>query len=101
MHAGRIVNHYNMAKLFGRAYVKNALGQNAVNGFRKQGIWPSEPNVFRDYVPSTMIDCPFPELPSTTTGVAVTDTPLTGGIDPFNSSTSIVTICHSFANHLQ
>lgn len=46
-HPGRIVNQY-MAKLFGRANIKSASVQNAVNGFRKPGIWPYDPNVFGD-----------------------------------------------------
>lgn len=38
MHPGRIVNQYDMAKLFGGAYAKSASVQNAVNGFKKPGI---------------------------------------------------------------
>lgn len=79
-HPGRIVNQYDMAKLFGGAYVKSASVQNAVNGFKKPGIWPYDPNVFgdEDYAPSTMTDRPLNEAQS-----SLDDTPC-------NSASSVV-----------
>lgn len=84
-----------MAKLFGGAYAKSASVQNAVNGFRKPGIWPYDPNVFgdEDYAPSTMTDRPFPESPSSMTEGPLNDAQSTVGIDPCNGTSSNVTVC--------
>lgn len=57
-HVGRIISHYDVAKLFGEAYMKAANAQNAVKGFSTTGIWLTNRNVFNDsdYMPSTVTD---------------------------------------------
>lgn len=60
-HPGRIINQYDITKLFGGAYPKCASVHNAIQGFRKPGIWPYNPNAFgdEDYAPSAMTDRPL------------------------------------------
>jgi hypothetical protein len=41
--------HYQFAALLGKAYARSATMKVAVNGFRKTGIFPFQPNVFRDH----------------------------------------------------
>lgn len=47
-HPGRIVRKLQIATLLGEAYLKAATMQTAVNGFRKTGIFPLNPNCFDD-----------------------------------------------------
>lgn len=47
-HPGRIVTPYQVAKLFGQAYLQAATMLTAMNGFRKCGIWPLDRNVFTE-----------------------------------------------------
>ncbi|CAK1549453.1 unnamed protein product [Leptosia nina] len=47
-HPGRVVTPYQVAKLFGQAYLKAATMLTAINGFRKCGVWPLDKNVFTD-----------------------------------------------------
>ncbi|XP_049867446.1 uncharacterized protein LOC126367763 [Pectinophora gossypiella] len=47
-HPGRVVTPYQVAKLFGQAYLTAATMLTAINGFRKCGIWPLDKNVFTD-----------------------------------------------------
>lgn len=47
-HPGRVVTPYQVAKLFGQAYLQAATMLTAINGFRKCGIWPLDKNVFTD-----------------------------------------------------
>lgn len=77
-----------MAKLFAGAYVKCVSGQNAVNGFKKPGIWPFNPHVFgkEDYAPSPMTDRPLNEAQSSLDAApATTDCPSN---DALSSATS-------------
>ncbi|CAH0728180.1 unnamed protein product, partial [Brenthis ino] len=69
MHPGRTVNQSDMAKLFGVAYAKSASVQNAINVFKKPGICPYDPHVFReeDYTRSLNYDRLLPDAPSSTT----------------------------------
>ena len=62
-HPGRIINQYDIAKLFGGAYSKGASVQNAIQGFKKPGLWPYNPHVFgdEDYAPSSITDRPLEE----------------------------------------
>lgn len=46
---GRVVTHFQVTSLFSNAFLRAATMLVAVNGFRKTGIWPVNPNVFRDY----------------------------------------------------
>ncbi|KAJ8728552.1 hypothetical protein PYW07_006248 [Mythimna separata] len=84
-----------MAKLFRGAYDKSASVQNAVNGFKKPGIWPYDPNVFgeEDYAPSTMTDCPFPDTPSTMTEDTENYAPSIMAIDLFNGTSTTISDC--------
>ncbi|KAF5281763.1 hypothetical protein FQR65_LT14558 [Abscondita terminalis] len=45
---GRVVTAYQIAELMGRAYLRAASCEVAVNGFRKCGIFPFQPTIFRD-----------------------------------------------------
>lgn len=45
---GRVVTQFQLAKLFGAAYCKTATIQNAVSGFSKTGIFPTNRNVFSE-----------------------------------------------------
>lgn len=45
----RSVTAYQVGELMGRAYMKASTIENAVNGFRKTGIIPFNPNIFQDH----------------------------------------------------
>nr|CAH7743754.1 unnamed protein product [Callosobruchus chinensis] len=45
---GRVVTPYQVAKLFGNAYLKAATMLTAINGFKTCGIWPVDRNVFTE-----------------------------------------------------
>ncbi|CAH1972182.1 unnamed protein product [Acanthoscelides obtectus] len=45
---GRVVTSYQISELMGRAYLRAASCEIAVNGFRKCGIFPFQPTIFRD-----------------------------------------------------
>lgn len=47
-HPGLAVSQYQVAQLLGEAYPRAAVMANAMNGFRKTGIWPVDRNVFSD-----------------------------------------------------
>ena len=47
-HKGRLVTIYQMAQLFGEAYLKAAKIKTAMSGFSATGIWPVNPSVFTD-----------------------------------------------------
>ncbi|KAJ8974978.1 hypothetical protein NQ317_013486 [Molorchus minor] len=49
-HPGRPVTIAQIGKLFGTAYMKAASVQTAVNGFRKTGIHPLNPEIFPDWM---------------------------------------------------
>ncbi|CAH2094366.1 unnamed protein product [Euphydryas editha] len=51
---GLVVTIRQVAEVFGNAFVQAATMSTAVNGFRKCGIWPYNPNVFSetDFAPS-------------------------------------------------
>lgn len=59
-HSGRPVTISQIGKLFGNAYMKAASTQTAVNGFRKTGIQPFNPEIFEDWMfePSQTTDTP-------------------------------------------
>lgn len=41
--------HYDIAELFGRAYIRAQRADFAINGFRTTGIYPLDRNVFQDH----------------------------------------------------
>ena len=45
---GKVVTIYQVAELFGQAYIRAATSLTAVNGFRKTGIFPVNSDVFQD-----------------------------------------------------
>lgn len=59
-HPGRIINQYDVAKLFSPAYLKSATPNNDIKGFQSTGIWPTNKDIWgeEDYAPSstTMTD---------------------------------------------
>ncbi|XP_047033976.1 uncharacterized protein LOC124640306 [Helicoverpa zea] len=61
-HVGRIISQYDVAKLFGEAYIKAASAHNAIKGFASTGIWPTNRHIFddSDYMASSMTDRPAP-----------------------------------------
>lgn len=57
-HPGRVVSLFQIASLFGAAYLQAATMLTAINGFRRTGIWPVDVNVFTetDFLPVTTTD---------------------------------------------
>lgn len=51
---GRIVTFYQLSALFSAAFIRAATMSTAINGFKKTGVWPVDPNVFSDadFLPS-------------------------------------------------
>ncbi|KAJ8876846.1 hypothetical protein PR048_021293 [Dryococelus australis] len=47
---GRSVPEKQVAELYGKAFKTDALMQTGVDGFRKTGIYPFDPNIFPDYL---------------------------------------------------
>ena len=47
-HPDRVVTQYQVAGLFGKAFLRAASMHTAVSGFQATGIWPVERNVFND-----------------------------------------------------
>ncbi|KAB0803737.1 hypothetical protein PPYR_00707 [Photinus pyralis] len=70
-HAGLGVTQFQVAQILGEAYPRAATIANAINGFRKCGIWPVDRNVFRDvdFAPSLAL-----QEVSTSNGVEVNNT---------------------------
>jgi hypothetical protein len=48
-HPGRVVTHYQIAGLMGKAYLRTASAETAVSSFRKTGICPMNRHVFREH----------------------------------------------------
>nr|CAH7768588.1 unnamed protein product [Callosobruchus chinensis] len=47
-HPGRVVSQFVIAELFGNAFIKAATMSKAINGFRRTGVCPFNPDVFTD-----------------------------------------------------
>lgn len=87
---GKVITLWQIASLFGSAYINAANMRTALRGFEKTGIWPVNPGVFKDedFLPSATTDRPIviddqtqaepipvqiatPSTPVTTASVAV------------------------------
>lgn len=62
-HPGRVVTQFQIGQLFGKAFVKAASVETAINSFAKTGIWPLNANIFTDidFVPSEVTEQDNPE----------------------------------------
>ena len=71
---GRPVTVFQIAKIFGEAYLKAAVPINAINGFAKTGIFPFNPDVFTeaDFIAAATTEMEFNEDSS------VVEVPTTG-----------------------
>lgn len=49
LNPGRVVTGYQVGELFGKAYIKAATMDIAINGFRKAGMFPPDRNIFKEY----------------------------------------------------
>ena len=63
--AGKRISQFNVAEIFGTAYMKTATIDKAINGFRSAGIWPFNDDVFTDedpgaFYPRLGVKGPFP-----------------------------------------
>ena len=81
-HYPRVMTKYQIPELFGIAYMKSANMMTAVNGFRKTGISPLNPEVFDDWIfePSETTNRSFPE--SQTQTISQQDVSLTSCSEP-------------------
>jgi hypothetical protein len=68
-HPNRVVTHYQIAGLFGKAYLKSATAAIAANGFRKTGLFPCNRQIFDEHdfleetqrnIRSCLLDNPVP-----------------------------------------
>lgn len=99
-HPGRTFGIYQVAAAVNEAFGQSASVKTAVNGFRRCGIWPFNPNVFQDYefAPSKTTEIPLEvvhdnrttEIPVPTTEIPV---PATGNPVPNTES-------HVFASEI-
>lgn len=71
-HPGRVFTQFQLASLFGAAYCKATTVQNAVSGFMKTGICPTNRHIFceSDFVAAETTEIPE-SLPSTSTAPIV------------------------------
>lgn len=60
-HPGRVVTVYQIAEIFGKAYLRASIPSNAINGFRKTGIYPVDRNVFTEEMFSAAQPTDIPE----------------------------------------
>jgi len=47
-HPGRRITFYDMAGIFGTAFMRIATPDKAIHGFKCSGLWPFDPTVFSD-----------------------------------------------------
>lgn len=89
-HPGRVVTQFQIGSLFEKAYGKAATIHNAVNGFKKTGLWPVDPNFFPDYMyePSETTNIPLQAAIENTQN----PTPSTSGVTIANQDQTSVSI---------
>jgi len=60
-HPGQRISTYDIAELFTSSFMNSATMANAVNGFKCCGLWPYNPNVFKDedFMPAVVTDEPL------------------------------------------
>lgn len=74
-HPGRIINQYDIAKLFTGAYLKGATPGNAISGFRASGIYPLNRHIIGDehFAPSEVYEINSANTTSVPTATAHND----------------------------
>ena len=91
---GRVVTQFQIAQLFGKAYLRSATMITAINGFSTPGIYPLDRNVFSeaDFLAAEATDIPYEEdvTPATTTSL-----PLASAYSEPASSASPVSVSTS------
>ena len=60
-HPGRVVAQFQLAAIFGVAYIKAATVRMAMNGFRRTGIYPTDHHIFEDSDFDTSLVTDIPE----------------------------------------
>lgn len=68
---GRVITIYNVAELFGKAYLKAATPLNAMSAFKKTGIFPIDRHVFTEEMFAAALPTDFP-LPAASTQIIET-----------------------------
>ncbi|KAK6182567.1 hypothetical protein SNE40_010221 [Patella caerulea] len=91
---GRTVTIYQVAALFGKAYLKSATSMNASSGFRKTGIYPTDRDIFEDceFAASFVTDKPLPtgQTPEDTPSTTTTERPIVKPHEPIGATTIFV-----------
>ncbi|CAG5041108.1 unnamed protein product [Parnassius apollo] len=69
----RAITQYQVARLFGTAYLKVGLIDRAKKSFESCGIWPFNDQIFsdKDFVPANVTDRPNPTAETSSTGEAL------------------------------
>ena len=81
-HPGRVVTQFQIARLFGEAYLNAASMTNTINGFRKTGVWPVDRLVFKEVdfltaAPTDLSSYAVSTGPSTSAGPSTSTGPST------------------------
>ena len=60
LHPGNRISNYEVAQLFGSAYIRTDTMKKSVRGFECTGLWPFNPKIFNDddYASSLVTDDP-------------------------------------------
>lgn len=95
---GKVITLWQVASLFGSAFINAANMRTAIKGFEKTGIWPVHPGIFQDedFLPSATtdiaIDKQTPEAPSITELVTTSTSVIIALTDPKHSTSSSETV---------
>lgn len=83
-HPGRVVTLFQIASLFGAAYIQAATMLTAINGFKKTGVWPVDRNVFTadNFLPADTTDI----LPASEQNSENTEHPENNNVEPSTSN---------------